>query len=450
MKPKITNKTVQLSYYSRRKFLGRSIGVFATAAIGPLAHASGIHGTMNIQNGSDLITEKPKKKSSKFEPTYGDYTVVYDHYEAIPMENGYILTDAPSLVKTIDGALLCSVPFMIRGIPKHPIKTLYFFRSDDNGLSWTKLPGESTFVCGTLFKHKEALYFIGAGPGHRDLNIKSEGIRIIRSNDNGNTWTDPIILFNGPFYQPAGGYVIRDGQFYWCCDTGRDMTYVIAGDISRDLTDPGAWRISEGLPMPEVPKSLTRGPGKGKILEGNVVEVNGRLQVSWRYMIDERDTVGIGVICDLDDNVNQLKYSFRQFYPLPGAQNQFYIIYDEVSGLYWMNANLPTHTQDDDFAKVLHKNPRYQGVPGKERRILALFCSFDALNWLPAGYIIVWPLVRQSTNYCGMLIDGDDLLVVSRTSRNGRNQHDNDLTTFHRVSNFRDRASHLISKKEKI
>lgn len=447
MKKRSINLKKSAHEFSRRKFLGSSIGILGATAMGPLAHATGIPATMDIQGSSDLTTIKSKKRSSLTEPTYGDYTVIYNHLEAIPVESGHIHSDAPSLLRTTDDALLCSVPLMIRGNPKEPINTLHFFRSTDNGRSWTKLPGESTFVCGTLFKNGKSIFFIGAGPGHRDRSPGSEGMRIIRSDDQGQTWTDPVMLFKGPFYQPAGGYVKKDGKFYWCCDTGRDMTYVIAGDLNRDLSDPDAWRISEGLPMPEVPKSLTRGTGKGKILEGNVLEVNGRLQVSWRYMIDERDTVGIGVICDLDDNNNQLKYSFRQFYPLPGAQNQFYIIHDEISGLYWMNANLPTHTQDDAFAEKLNGNPHYSGVPGKERRILALFCSFDALNWLPAGYIIVWPLVRQSSNYCGLLIDGDDLLVASRTSRNGRNQHDNDLTAFHRIRNFRDRARHLFPKE---
>jgi hypothetical protein len=47
-----------------------------------------------------------------------------------------------------------------------------------------------------------------------------------------------------------------------------------------------------------------------------------------------------------------------------------------------------------------------------------------------------------------LLIDGDDLLVVARTSRAGRNQHDNDLTTFHRVKNFRERAVFLMPGKK--
>ena len=381
------------------------------------------------------------------EPRLGDYTVVFDHYAQIPMKDGRIITDAPSLVRTGDGALLCAVPTIIKGTAEQPVPALHFFLSRDDGRTWVKLEAASEFCCGTLFAHAGSLYYIGARPPHRS---PESGIQIIRSDDNGRSWTDPVMLFQGPFYNPATAYLVRDGRFYWCFDTGRDTTYVVAGDLSRSLTDRAAWRISDGLPIPRVPASLTRGKALGKILEGNVVEVNGRLQLSWRFMIDERDTVGIGVICDLIDDGMKLNYCFRQFHPLPGAQNQFYIAHDPVTGLYWMNATLPTRSQDQDpgFNAHLEANPRYSGPPGKERRILTLFCSFDALNWLPAGYIIVWPLIRQASNYCGLLIDGNDLLVVARTSREGAHQHDNDLTTFHRIEDFRERAAFLISGEE--
>jgi hypothetical protein len=42
-----------------------------------------------------------------------------------------------------------------------------------------------------------------------------------------------------------------------------------------------------------------------------------------------------------------------------------------------------------------------------------------------------------------MLIDGDDLVLVSRTGRDSGNQHDVDLATFHRIKRFRDLAVDL-------
>ena len=252
---------------------------------------------------------------------------------------------------------------------------------------------------------------------------------------------------------------MRDRRLYSCFVRGwntRDSartTYVIAGDLSRDLTDPDAWRISNGVEDPGVPPSMSVGNEKfagrkTNWLEGNVVDVKGKLRVCWRYHIDLFSTVGISAICDFEDDGVKLNYKFTQFYPIPGAQNHFHIIHDSVSGLFWMTSNPIRYSQDSHIDAQLKQNPRYSGTTGNERRSLALFCSFDSLNWLPAGYVILWPLVRQASNYCGLLIDDNDLLIVARTSRNGRDQHDNDLTTFHRIRNFRDRAAFLLPREE--
>ena len=45
--------------------------------------------------------------------------------------------------------------------------------------------------------------------------------------------------------------------------------------------------------------------------------------------------------------------------------------------------------------------------------------------------------------YPSAVIDNDDLVVLSRTSRDAADQHDADLCTIHRVSNFRSLAMDL-------
>lgn len=378
-------------------------------------------------------------------PTPAEYTVICDHYQHFPVEDGWFKkSDAPSLVRTAGGALLCSVPQVFVDGPQDKVRPLWFYRSTDDGVSWEKLAAESDFSSGTLFEWDGSLYYLGVGPCPK--KARCQGIRIIRSDDHGMSWSEPVDLFKGVYYLTSAGYVIRNGHLYWCCcDGGWKTTYVLAGDLNADPMNPAAWRISDGQFDPGVPASLTVGKGNSRILEGNVVEVEGRLRVIWRYQYDLRSTSGIAAVYDLDDEGGQLDYRFRQFYPWPGATIHFYVLRDPRTGLYWMTANLPTHTQSEALGKVAGADERFMGGLGNERRILGLFVSFDALNWLPTGYVAIWPLMRQASNYCGLLIDGDDLLVASRSSRNGRHQHDNDLTTFHRVPRFRALAEPFYS-----
>lgn len=86
----------------------------------------------------------------------------------------------------------------------------------------------------------------------------------------------------------------------------------------------------------------------------------------------------------------------------------------------------------------------YTGGPGNERRRLYLHYSIDALNWFPAGCVARWQdSVARSFMYPSAVIDGDDLVVLSRTSRDSGDQHDADLCTVHRISDFRSLAMDL-------
>lgn len=110
-------------------------------------------------------------------------------------------------------------------------------------------------------------------------------------------------------------------------------------------------------------------------------------------------------------------------------------------GLYWMVANAVTdHLQD---RKPLAARG-FSGVrPSDERCILNLSYSLDAFNWFCAGTVAMSPDPLESFSYASLLIDGDDLLVLSRTSLGGKNQHDTNLITFHRVHGFRSLALDL-------
>jgi len=88
----------------------------------------------------------------------------------------------------------------------------------------------------------------------------------------------------------------------------------------------------------------------------------------------------------------------------------------------------------------------FQGPPGNERRVLILMYSIDAPNWFQAGCVAMDRHPCNSFSYASQLIVGDDLLVLARTSRGDRNQHDTNLITLHRVRGFRELALDLAPR----
>ena len=163
-----------------------------------------------------------------------------------------------------------------------------------------------------------------------------------------------------------------------------------------------------------------------------------------RVRIAQYATSNICAICDLVDDGKKLHLKFTQFSSMPGGQHKFHIIYDDVSRLFWSPVNLATDSQNSQgLAHKLWKMRWHSGM-GNERRFLMLYYSLDALNWFQACCIAMSTKPLQSFMYAAPLVDGDDMLILSRTSKNGRNQHDADLITFHRIRDFRSLALNLF------
>jgi len=213
--------------------------------------------------------------------------------------------------------------------------------------------------------------------------------------------------------------------------------------------------MSTEVRRPSTPEELTRRlypPQEAKWrnqwggdvwLEPNVVNVNGHIRTLCRIVIDEYSTANLCGVCNLEDDGKKMELKFTQFYPLPGGQNKFFILYDDVSRLFWMLSNLVTDPQDFYENREKLKAIGYHGGSGNERRLLFLHYSIDALNWFPAGCVAKWPSKLQSFMYPSAAFDGDDIVFVSRTSKDALNQHDADLVTFHRIRDFRSLAMNL-------
>ena len=68
-----------------------------------------------------------------------------------------------------------------------------------------------------------------------------------------------------------------------------------------------------------------------------------------------------------------------------------------------------------------------------------LECVAAYLGIILAGLVATGPVEKASRHYASMAIDGDDLVILSRSGdERAKSAHDGNLITFHRVNNFRE------------
>ncbi|KAI3424245.1 hypothetical protein D9Q98_009601 [Chlorella vulgaris] len=135
------------------------------------------------------------------------------------------------------------------------------------------------------------------------------------------------------------------------------------------------------------------------------------------------------------------------------------IVYDEVSDLYWMvtninrdsNRNWKQPDKPDGINPSLHITAFSKCEV--DRSTLALYYSSNLVSWVLAGMVDYHINLGRHFAYPHMLVDGRDLLIVSRAAfapwahdsdavLNGYyNNHNSNTIAFHRVKNFRHYAN---------
>ncbi|MBV7335296.1 glycoside hydrolase [Chloroflexi bacterium TSY] len=364
-------------------------------------------------------------------------------------ENNY--TGSPCLAQLPSGRLASYEWFQPQPYTETIPNQLEILVSDDVGASWRKTAALD-IIWPSLFVVDQTLYCIGNRRQSREIIIS-------RSEDEGESWTDPAVLFEGRYHNAPTHILFKNGFVYRAFETcppgddavGRSQwkSLVIAGDLSQDLLTSAAWRMSNHVGFPGVPDVLSQrryaASAADKVvedcfIEGNVIDVRGEMRMLLRTIIDGHTTGGMTAVCQLDDDGETMYYRFVQFYPMPGAQCKFHIVYDEVSDLFWTTVTLPTNTWQprEPLRRLGFASP-----PGNERRILMLMYSLDALNWFQAGCVAMSTSIFEAFSYASQLIVGEELLVISRTSQGGKNQHDTNLVTLHRIKDFRQLALEL-------
>ncbi len=350
-----------------------------------------------------------------------------------------IFMGSPSILSHTHGRLVASFEQFRKEESDGKTPQCRIMTSDDGGRSWLQR-ASNLIMWGSLFEVGGGVYMIGN-------HVRSRDILVARSADHGQSWTEPVVVVKGAYVGGSTSVAKKNGFIYRAFEESRPRnqwpSLVVAGDTQRDLLGPRAWRKSNSVDYPGTPPTLSRGrfpedypnhiPADGW-LEGNVVEVGGRLHVLLRVRMDGEATAGMAAVCDLEDDGAALKLRFGQFHPMPGGQCKFQIVRDTATGYYWTTVTIPTDTMQD--ARVMWQNGFF-GSPGNERRVLMLMYSLDALNWLMAGCVAMSQSPLESFSYASQTISGEDLLVLARTSRGGRNQHDTNMITLHRVRGFR-------------
>ena len=343
--------------------------------------------------------------------------------------------------------------------------------SDDGGKTWS-YPFDAPFLFGRPFTSGDDLYVIA-----RDSEKMT--LAIYQSKNQGETWTGPYELDTRTWHSAPTAPIYTNGYVYMTMEvqgkkaneagfTGRASLapVLMRAKEGDDLTKPESWQFSEELAYGEViPDSykdatldytgipyLTRTAADVGWLEGNVIQIYDENH-QWYdptgktfYIYLRGSTLGAGYAAIMkvtEDADGKMTPSLVKapsgktmlFVPLPGGNNKFYILYDSVSEMYWLVSNQNTTSMNTTQSLSADR----VGEAANERSRLALYFSKNAMDWCFAGLVTKGNSDKEARNYASMAIDGDDLLVLSRSGDDlAESAHDNNLITLHRVENFRD------------
>mgnify|MGYP003717122329 CR=1 FL=1 len=393
--------------------------------------------------------------------------------ENIPLYN-------PSIVCLPSGRLIVSYLQSGKHDPDVSSKS-YILSSDDGGETWQNR-AELRMGQARLFLAQDSIYIIGSG---RELCIS-------RSDDFGDTWSNPSVLAGGSWHQTASNFLLAKGNVYLAIEkrTDREIQGWAVGDLAPilmraketdDLADAASWTFASELAFkdilpgyrqndPEInwfgvpfyrqsfPRDtiLSRNPVTRRFAPMGWLEANvARVVDPNHYWFDpdgntfhllmRANTGGTGyaALAKVTENEDGTMTTSLEtvpsgktmlFLPVPGGQMRFHIVYDEASELYWLLGSQAT----DSMSRAQTLAPERFSLPNNERHRLVLHFSKNLVDWCFAGVVAIGDAPGQARHYAAMAIDGDDLVVVSRSGdARAKSAHDGNLITFHRVADFR-------------
>jgi hypothetical protein len=353
------------------------------------------------------------------------------------------------------------------------------YASDDEGETWTHLT-DFPFMHARPFVAGKSIYVLG----------QAGDLMVIRSEDEGRSWSSPVRLTEGESWHQAPCNVLHaHGCVYLVMErrtraqinawpVGEMAPVLMRGAVGDDLTLRQNWTFASELSFYEVMdegrtdyfgvpfyaveplKSTMIGEGRDCApmgwLETNVVQFTdpqhlwtdptGKTFHLWMRshtggsgyaciakVVEQGEKPGTGAMITQLEKAPSGKTML--YVPCPGGQMKFHVVYDEKSSLYWL---LSTQGSDSMIRPDQMPKERYN-LPNNERRRLQLHFSKNMIDWCFAGMVAIGEVEKASRHYASLVIDRDDLLVLSRSGdERAYSPHNGNLITFHRVKKFRD------------
>ena len=123
-----------------------------------------------------------------------------------------------------------------------------------------------------------------------------------------------------------------------------------------------------------------------------------------------------------------------------GQDHDLKILRSDDRGETWTPIVNLTHDEHwhGTATNVWHKD-NYVYTPDNERRRMQLHFSKNMVDWCFAGIVSIGPGEIAARHYASMIIDGDDLHILSRSGNmRAKSAHNGNIITFHTVRDFRE------------
>ncbi|MBP3483297.1 MAG: exo-alpha-sialidase [Alistipes sp.] len=352
-------------------------------------------------------------------------------------KSGGAYVGSPSIAVAPDGSYVASHDLFGDGAPlSERGRTTLVFRSTDNGLTWVQVSEIDGLFWANLFYLNDKLYAFGVERGHGNIVI-------MRSADNGRTWTTPTdersgLLFRGAYHTAPTPVVIgkcriwRAVEYADAIDSTLPIRYgaaMISAETGSDLLNADNWRMTNILAA----DATDLGGEMRGWLEGNaVIGPDGGILDIMRVHVWP-GTPEYAAVLRVSDDGRRISFSEDDYVEFAGGAKKFTIRYDKKSGLYWTLANNVREEYASEY-------------PASVRNTLSLFSSPDLRHWTMRKTVLSHPdRLKHAFQYADWVIRGDDILFVSRTAwedaeGDAASAHDANYLTFHRIVGFRSLA----------